>query len=306
MAFPNDFHETLVAAANEATQFLSPPTAMINAVYAQHSSNYVGALGQTLKINIPKVNVANAVDEGRNGLTLIDPDDDSAQIVIDKKYGSNRKLLNMDLSLTPTDLANIYIAPVVEEVKQKLDIALAADVINNADLYPVIQGGADLFTRAQLGAAWGRLRAAGAPMNDPSKASFITHSVVMGSMLAATEFTSEAVVGIRAAEIAQQQAMILPQFGARIMDDANFESDSTAGEYWGVYLHKFAYGLRTVTPRLVSNSHVTQTPIQVAPNVFITLETWYEPMQQARVIHAYIICGHAMVRPELAQLLKTA
>lgn len=305
MAYPNDWYETLVAAASMATQALSLPNTFIEAVYTEYSPNYQGALGQTLTINVPTVSVSNASDEGNGGITGISPGDVSVQVSINHKYGSNRKVTLYEDTLAAQVLSQVYVQPVIEEVLRKLDQAMCADITSaNFNSYTSITAGADTIARSHLGQAWANLRAAGAPLNDPSNNYLLSHPVVIGNMMSSSDFSSESTVGIRAAELAQQRALVVNQFNFRVLDDPYCPLPG-AGTYAALAAHRYCYGLRTVTPSLVRNENLVQTVVFPKPKVPVVLETWYEPKDQARYIHAYVMCGHKVVRPELGQFLVT-
>lgn len=305
MAYPTDFYETLVAANGAAQAILSPPKGLLEAVYTQFSSNYTGGLGQTLKINVPTVSVSNATDETNGGLTGIAAADTSVSIAINHKYGSNRMIPIYEDTLSPEEIGSIYIAPVIEEVLQKLGAGVGANFTETVfSTNSVISGaGADVVQRADLGKAYGVLRTKGVPI-EPNNSFLAVHPVVGGNMLAASEFNAEATVGIRAAELAQQQARVVDQFGFRFIEDSNLTV--ATGVYTCVAFHRYSYGLRIVTPTLKNNGRVDQTVVMATPSIPVVVESWYEPKDQARWIHAFVMCGHGGVRPEMGQVIKTS
>lgn len=305
MAYPNDFYETLVAASSQATASLQLPNSFIGCVYTQYTPNYTAAIGQTLKINVPSVNVSNASDLGNSGITGVSPGDTSVSLTINHKYSSNRKISTYEASLSANELSQVYLQPVIEEVLRKLDQAMAADITSaNFDSYSSITAGADILTRANIATGWANLRAAGVPLGNPADNKLVVHSTVYGNMMAASEFNAEATVGIRAAEIAQRRAQILDQFGFELVDDPYVPLPG-AGTYAALMMHRFAYGLRTVTQPLVRTGNLMQTVVFPRPNVPVVIETWQEPKDQARYIHAFVICGHGVTRADMAQFLVT-
>lgn len=305
MAYPTDWYETLVAAASAATASLQMPNTMVDLVFAQYSSNYAGALGQSLKINVPVVNNANATDIQNGGVVGITPDETSTQIVINHKYSSNRRIQTYDETLSAGDLGMTYVQPVIEEVLRKLDSAICAEITTaNLPTNGTIVGGNDTFTRAQIASAWASLRARGVPTGNPAMCAFVTHSLVLGNMMGSAEFANESVVGINAAELTQQSARLFPQFGFNAVDDP-YMPQPAAGTYAAVAFHRYFYGVRTVVPRLANSEHFKQTVVMPRKNVPVVLETWVEPKDQARYIHGFVMCGHKVVREDMAQFMVT-
>lgn len=305
MSYPADFQETLVAAASMATASLKLPNQMVEHVFTQYSPNYDSATGKTLTINVPNVSINNASDIGAGGITGQAPADTQTSLTISHKYSSNRQISTYDATLSANNLAAIYLAPIIEEVLRKTDNAICADMTTgNLPTNGSITGGNDVFTRANLATAWANLRAAGVPVGNPADCKFVTHSTVIGNMMAATEFSSESVVGIRAAEINQRQAVILPQFGFELVDDP-YMPLPTSTSYAGVAFHKFFYGLRTVTPVINQGGQVYRTVVFPKTNVPVVVEAWYEPKDQSNYIHAFLMCGHGVVRENMAQYLVT-
>lgn len=305
MAYPNDWYETLVAAGTAATASLQMPNSLLDAVYKEYSSNYRGAMGQTLTINVPTVSDSNATDIGRGGITGIAPTNSTIQIPIDHKYSSNRKIPNSDLILGAPGLASAYVQPVIEEVLRKLDSGIANDL--TAANFPTNGSttlGADTASAANLSALWVKLRVQGVPM-DPSNLFFVSHPVVIGNMMASDDFRKESTTGINTSEAIQREARILRQFKMEVIDDPYMPV--TSGAYSALAFHRFAYGLRLVAPDLsvLNVDRVVATVVFPRPKVPVVLETWNEPKEQARYIHAYIMCGHKVVRENLGAFAVT-
>ena len=302
MAYPNDYYETLVQASSAVTQTLKLPNMFMESVFTQFSSNWAGALGQSMTINVPVVNVSNASDETNAGVTGVAPTDTTVSLTMSHKYGSNRKIPLYEQTLSAGDLATIYLGPVIEETLRKLDSSMCADITTgNFNSYTSITGGADVFTRAHLGTAWGNLRAAGVPVNTPDNNFFLSHSLVIGNMMGTSDFSQESVVGINTAELTQKRALIVNQFNFQVIDDPYCPVN--AGAYSALAYNRSAYGLRIAVPPLLRTENLVQTLVMARPNVPVVVESWFEPKDQARYIHAFIICGHGVTRKDLAQFL---
>lgn len=303
MSYPSDYYATLVQAGTAATGILTLPNQVVESVYTDYDSG-LAQFGQTVNVVIPTVSVSNASDITNSGITGVAPGDSEVAVTLNHKYSSNRKIPSFEaVSANPIKLAQLYIAPVIEEVVQKLNTTLAATITTTNFPTGAVTGGADVLTRANISSAWAQLRTVGVPMGD-GNLNLLVHPVVYGNMMSSSEFANESVVGVSQAEAANQRAVILPQYGATLRDDPHMPV--TSGAYTCILMHKYAIALRTAVEAQPTGTAMIQTTVFPKPDLPVQLQLWFEPKDQAWYIHAYILCGFSVARATHGCVLTTS
>jgi hypothetical protein len=301
--------ETLTAAASIATQNLAFQNTFLDVVYMEHKPMH-GALGETLKINIPTVDAADTVDIGNGPLQPSDTDHDTATIQITRNLSNSFIIRDWDESRTLVDLSNMYMKPRMESMMRAANQILANLVTTtNFPTYTLISGaGADLFQRADLTTAWRNLAAAGVPVEDLQNFYFVTTPTAFANMLGDTNFINESIVGINAAQMAQQMAKVSLQLGANVRFDQHL-ARYNAGKEPGVLLHKFAIGAVTAQPPVLPadwTGGVQTTTLFPRPGVGIRLQAGYSLRDQGILVNLGFMFGCSVVRADHGSLVETA
>lgn len=288
--------ETLVAGMSEASQHLKYSNAFSELVYAGYEP-ITAQYGQTLNVLIPTVSEANTADIGGGPIQVRDTDHTSRSIVFDKHFSDSFIIKTWDQIRTPRQLADLYLQPAMEGLLRKVNNTLV-QLVNTTQFstHASITGGADTFTRANMGTAWSNLAAAGVPVDTPGDLNLVTHPVPYANMLSTTDFYQESVVGINTAEMTQQRAMLAPAFNTRLAWDQHFVAVS--GAYPALMFHKHA--IAVVSANLPgSNDHsVMETTSFVRPWLPVQVQMQYSLKDQGHIIHMHCGWGVKVTRPE--------
>lgn len=296
--------QTLVSAAGELKTPLTLRKSMLSKVYV-HDQPIPGSVGQVININVPTVNSANATDIGAGAIQVVDASHNNVSVTINRNYSTARIIRDFTDTLSPENLRQLYLAPAIEEVAQKCNAAICALVTSaNFSTYSSITGGADTFSRANLTAAWANLVGNGVPTEDAGNFHFVTSHVAYGQMLQDTGLINEAIVGINAAEAAQQTARLMPALGALLDYDPQFLQPTAGSTYAGLLFHKNAIAVAPVRPLDETSPHV-QSMLWSPPNsgFIFRIQTWYDPREQGQILHVHSMFGLAVVRPEYGSYL---
>lgn len=307
MAFPGDLWQTLVDASSDLSV---PPTytnALTECVYISREIS-PRSVGETVNFVIPSVVEADTTDIGNGAISLSNPTDSKVSISLNHKASTSKRFQSFDQVRTPEDLLKIYLKPMLESNLRFVNGTLAALITSgNLSTYSTVTGGDDVFSRAHLATAWGNIASGGAPVDDIDNLVFVTDANVYANMTADTTLTNESIVGLSAAESAQQRAIFLRQLGARIKYDQKLTTVTT-GVHRGVFMHRSAIALRTaVEPNLseVSPGAIKEIIVYPKPELATKIQMFADPTNQGVVLHMATVFGCAVVRPEFASYMQT-
>jgi hypothetical protein len=296
--------ETVVAAGTEASRHLSFTNLMLERIYMQYKPE-VATLGQTLNVNVPTVDEETVTDIGAGDLSTSDTDHDTVPIVFDKNPSTSFVIRDFEQVRTPVAMRELYVGPRLEALIRKVNRSVAALVTEDEfDSYSAITGGADIFTKANLAAAWNNLVGAGVPVSDGGNLFFTTHNLPYSNMLQADEFSKESTVGVRRTEAANDRAVILPQFNAQLGYDQTFPTITT-GVYAGLLHHRYAIAMRTALLPAGDPGVVREATIFPKPNLPVRLQVGYSQIKQGWVVSMNCPHGIKVVRPDHGSFMKT-
>lgn len=260
--------------------------------------------GQTTNLNVPTVNRNNVTDIGGGPIQPQDQGQTLVTFTVNNNKSVSRYIRDWDRvrAAPPEQFRDQYLAPVLEELTQAIDSDICELVTaTNFASYTSITGGADTFSRANVATAWANLAAGGAPMQGLV---FATGSVPYSSMIADTSWISEATVGLAAAEAAQQRAMLMPAFGARIIWDPLFRQPTAGSTYSALLFHPNAIALKCVQPSNSSGTSIEETIYTVpGTNLRFRIQFWYDPREQAHILHAHCVYARGVARPDYGSYL---
>jgi hypothetical protein len=296
--------ETLVLPAAAALQSpLMLRNSLVRKVYVQPQP-VAGRVGKTINANIPTVNEGDVIDIGNGPIQITDQDHTTVPMTVNNNKSKAFKIPDFDQALTPADLRTLYLEPAIEAVTRKINRSIANLITStNFNVHSSITGGADTFSRANLGTAWSNLVGIGVPTT-PGDLHFVTGHVPYANMISDSSFISESVVGINAAELAQQTARLMPAYGAQIDYDPMVPQPSAGSTYAGLFFNKHAIALVPVTLPMGDKSQVRETSYQV-PGSGLTyrIQFWYSGDQQGWILHVHAVYALAVVRPNFGSYL---
>ncbi len=294
-----------------ATASLQAPTifrnSLLRKIYIQGQPQ-PGSVAAVINVNIPVVSENDVVDIGNGPVQITDEDHATVPLTVNHNDSWSRKINDFDQVRTPMSLRDFYLAPGIEAVTRKIN-ARVGGLITAANFpsYSSITGGADVFTRVHVAQAWANLSGAGVPI-DPGDTFFVTHPVPFSNMVGddANKWISENIVGINAAEAAQQRAQLMPAFGAMIDWDQHAPTPA-AGTYAGLMFNRHAFALVPVTPPAGDTKPQVQETFYTVPGTGLTfrIQYWYDPREQAWILHIHAMYALAVVRPNFGSYLVT-
>jgi hypothetical protein len=295
--------QTLVAATSAASSHLRFRNAFVDAIFWDYQP-IAASPYTTLNVTIPSVSEGDVVDAQGGPYQPTDTAHSSVPITLDKDFTSSFIIRNWDEVRTPENLREKYIQPRLEGMLRKVNRTLAQLVTTgNFNTHTLISGaGADVFARADLTGAWRNLASVGVPVEDSGNLSFVTNPTAYANMLADSNFVQESIVGVNAAQVAQQRAMLLTQYGANVMYDQHITAFNS-GKQPGILMHRFAVAGVTVDPQ--SNAEFRRI-LFVRPNLPVLVEMGYSLENRGWLIGMTCQWGLKVVRPEFGSLVETA
>jgi hypothetical protein len=299
------FQTLVVPATAEAAQNLVFQNAFLGAIYWDYQP-ITAVPYQTLNVPIPDVNEGDVADIGAGSITPTDTTHSNVAITLDKHFSSSWVIKSWDQVRTPQDLATKYISPRLEAVRRKMNRSIAGLVTTgNFGTYSLISGsGADVFQRADLSGCWKNLAGAGVPLDDSTKLSFLTSVAAYGNMLGDSNFSQESIVGMTAAQAAQQQARLMPLLGARPYFDQHI-GKFNANKEPGIFMHKYAIAGVTANPPSAGGA-VQEVTMMIADKVPVQLQFGYSIEHVGWIFHMHCYWGVKVARPDFGSLTETA
>ncbi len=294
--------QTLVAAANEASESLKYANAFMDAIYWDNKPDTAQPFS-ALSVIIPSVNEGDVVDIGAGILQPSDTAHTAVDITLDSHFSTSFIIKNFDQVRTPVDLSKKYFQPRLEAITRSINRKIAALVtVANFDGYTLITGsGADVFARADIAGAWVNLAGAGVPVEDTANVTLITNPLAYGNMMASTTFSSEAVVGLGAAEAALQRAVLVSQFGAAVKYDQHI-ANYNSGKQAGILMHRYAIAGVTAMPP--SSGDFMETMIDVK-GVPVQVQAQASILHGGTIVNIHCFVGVKVVRKNFASLVET-
>lgn len=296
--------QTLVAAATEASTHLRFRNAFIDAIYWDYQPMASNEPYTTLNVIIPSVSEGDVVDAQGGAYVPTDTAHDNVAITLDKDFTSSFVIRNWDQIRTGVNLREKYIQPRLEGMLRKVNRTISQLITTtNFASYTLISGsGADVFQRADLTGAWKNLAGAGVPVDDSPNLAFVTNVTAYGNMLSDSNFSQESIVGVNAAQVAQQRAMLMTQYGANVMYDQHI-GVFNSGKQPGILMHRYAIAGVTVTPRSEAEF---RTVIFPRPNLPVLIEAGYSLENRGYLIGMTCQWGLKVARADFASLVETA
>jgi hypothetical protein len=300
------FQTLVLPATAQLAQPLALKNSMITKVYYQEQP-ISGTVGQVINVNIPVVAENDAIDIGNGAIQISDGDHTNVAMTVNNNLSIARRIPDFDKVRTPIDFKTFYLQPMIESLTRKVNRQVCALVTStNFSSYTSITGGDNLFTRANLASAWANLMGAGVPAT-PGDLHFVTSHIPYATMLgdATQNFIQQYVVGESAAVAAQQTARFMNQFQAD-MDYDQLMPLPTSTSYAGLFFNKNAIAFVPVAPPPENKPNVMETTYSPEGSGLVyRVQFWYDPREQAWIIHINCVFALTVVRPNFGSYLVT-
>jgi len=118
--------ETVVAAANEATQVLKPTHAAQRAIYWDHSPEESAALYQTINVPLPADPTSQVSDIGSGDLQVSDQTVTTVPIILDQHPSFSFPVRDYDQFRTPTKLRSLFMDGAITGIQNYINAKVAA------------------------------------------------------------------------------------------------------------------------------------------------------------------------------------
>jgi hypothetical protein len=291
---------------------LKQPTAlrnsMLSKVYIQNQP-LAGTVGQTVNVNIPTVAENDVIDIGNGPVQITDQDHTSVQLIVNNNKSKALRIPDFDDIRSAENLVQFYMQPAIESLSRKINRSICNLVTStNFNSYTSITGGTKVHTRLNISNAWSNLRGTGAPDEVENQFLVVGHVPYANMIGDSTQnFLQQYVVGDEAATAAQQRAVFMPQFNATVDYDPMMPQPSAATTYAGLYFHRAAFALIPIAPPIGDKPNVKETYYQVpGSGLNYRVQLWYDPREQAWILHIHAVYALAVVRPSFGSYLVTA
>lgn len=293
--------DVLATASGMAQEELKFENLMLDSCYKQ-IKGMVAEFGETMNINVPRVNEGDVIDIGGGPLQPSEESHDTYPIKLNINDSVSFVVKDWDKARTAVDLKELYLKPKMEALLRKCNRRVA-NLINivNFPNYTTLAGGTDTFTRPNLARAWANLKTVGVPVTD-GKLIFITQPLPYSNMMADTSFYQESVVGVEASVATIQRATIAPQFNARILSDQHIPT--VAGKYSAFFGHPTAIGMVQAKYPRSEDPSVKESIIFPKKDFACRMQAQYSLRDQGTLVHIHAIYGIAVIRPEYGQYLE--
>ncbi len=303
------FETLVIPAAVEAAESLKYTKAALGGIFWDYQSTE-GHIGQTLNVNVPVVNQGDTSDIGSGPLQLSDTDHQTVAIVIASHPSVSFVIKSWDQVRTPAQLRELYMQPKLESLLRYNNALLTSQFnATNFNVYSWTPTGTNEINRTDLASAWALLANAGVPVYQRQHMQLLTNPTCYSSMFADTSFYQALVVGETAAELIQQQALVVPQLNMTVKFDQQMTTLST-GKQPALAFHRYAVaGLCVIPPSNKGVGPIEETyirPVAEAPNFVVQVQAQYDIKEQGTIIHMHNMCGYKIVRPEMGVYGHTA
>lgn len=289
-----------------ATAALQAPTmyknSMVRKIYVQDQP-IPGTVGQVINVNIPTVQENDVLDIGNGPIQVTDQDHTNVTLTVNNNLSKAVRIPDFTKVQTPLDLLQFYLAPTIESVLRKVNRSVCNLVTTtNFNVHSSITGGADVFTRANVATAKGNLLGVGVPdvMGDNF---FVTGHTPYTNMWATAEWYQQYQAGQGGVDL-QSTGRFVPQFNTLFDYDQQFLQPSAGATYAALLFHRAAIALVPVVPPSEEKPHVEETFYQPdGSGLTLRIQFWYDPREQAWILHVHAIFALAVVRPNFGSYL---
>lgn len=288
-----------------ATADLQAPTyyrnSMVRRIYVQDQP-IPGTVGQTISVNIPTVTEDDVIDIGAGPVQIVDQDHTNVTLTVNANKSKALRIPDFTQIQTPIQLRTFYLAPAIESVLRKINRAVCNLVTTtNFATYTSITGGADTFSRANVATAKANLLGTGVP--DDDNLSFVTSHIPYMNMAADTSFWQQYQVG-DADAAAARRGLISPLYNATLDYDQQFPQPSAGATYAALLFHRAAIAIVPVVPPTENKPHVEETFYNIpGSGLTFRIQFWYDPREQAWILHVHSVFALAVVRPSFGSYL---
>ena len=275
--------------AREALMVLRNNAVMANLVYRDYSSDFVGAVGDTITVRKPASFVAN---EFTDTITVQDATEDSITIQMDKHLDVSFKVTAKQMSMDIEEFSRQLLVPAMQAFADKVDkylLALESQVTGR------VTPAGDAITPADIIAARKMLTKNAAPQADRH---LVVGSDAEADLLGNELFISAEKVGDEGSAL--REASLGRKFGFDTYVDQN--ADNAAGSYTpALAFHRNAFAL--VTRQLALPMGAQNAAIVNYDGFGLRVVYGYDMATKSDTVSIDMLCGVKLLDEKLAAVI---
>lgn len=278
--------------AREALMVLRNNAVMANLVYRDYSSEFVGAVGDTITVRKPATFEAN---EFISTINVQDATESGVAVVMDKHLDVSFAVTSKQMALEIDDFSAELLVPAMQAFADKIDVYLIAleDEITNRYMHA-----AGAVTIADVIGTRKFLTDEGAPLTERR---FVYGSTVEADLLATELFTNAAAVGDDGTAL--REASLGRKYGLDFYCDQNIaKTTGQSTDYTpSIAFHKNAFAL--VTRQLAQPMGAAKSAIVSYDGFGLRVVYGYDMSTKKDTVSIDMLCGVKTLDKNLAAVL---
>lgn len=301
------FYQTLVAAADEASQLLAPTWNAADSVYRDFKPE-AAAIGQTLNVAIPQDPTSGVSDAGVGDIPLTDIAFSMVPIVFNRHPSFGYKVASFEQFNSPQDIRNIFLDAALKGVKNHINSAITAlFTTTNFTTNSAIATTGGLVTVTQFLGGQAKLLDQNVPVNDAVNMSLILPSVPYTKVIGDADWTQAQIAGNNRAEAIRENGVMPTTYGASLKVDQQMPvSGASPSRTWtAAYLHKWAIALAT-RPLPQPDGDVVEFTYMDFFGIPVLIQIGWNQLKSGYVVTIEAGYGLKVVRENMGQLFTVA
>jgi hypothetical protein len=310
--------QTVVAAANEACQVLTPTHALLNAIYWDHQGAEPGVLYNVINVPLPSDPAALVSDVGAGDMQVNEVTSGTVPITLSHHPQYAYVIRDFDQYRTPLRLRTLFLDGAIKGIKTDIN-AKACNLFTSAN-FPTngVVSCAGSITMTQFTAAMATLSDQYVNIEDRENMSCVLPSVPYTQLLDPTTgtvgaaWTQAFIAGTKAIEETREGGKIPTAYNTRFWRDQQMPTSGVSGGattvYTGAYLHRWAVSGVT---RPIPTDPIAEKSCDIMyikwDNISIRIVVSYSHVPyNGPVISVEAAYGLAVTRENMAQLFTIA
>ncbi len=242
------FYQTVVAAAEEASQALVYNLKAVDSVYMDYRPE-PATIGQTLNVVIPSIRTSGVVDAGAGDISLVDVNETTVPIVFNKHPLDALVIRDFEQYNSPVVLRRLFLDSAIKGVKENINAAITAlFTTGNFTTNAAISTTGHLITTAQFLSGMAVLSDQRVPVaNDPDNMALLVPSLPYTAILGDSNWTQAQIAGMKTAEFVRERGELPIAYGCSVKLDQQMPISGSAPTrtFTAAYLHRWSVAVVT-------------------------------------------------------------
>lgn len=307
------FYQTLVAAAQEASQVLVYNLKAVDSVFLDYDPSVVADIGQVLNIPIPGSQTSSIYDAGSADVSLYDVSATTKAITMNKHPMASFVVRDFEQFNTPERLRNVFLDGALKGIKEDINSKVTALFTSgNFDTNSAISCTASIVTVTQFLNGKTALADQKVPVNDAANMSLLLpskpyNSIQDSSVAAGQAWVNAQVAGMRTAETVRASGETPVSFGVTVKLDQQMPISGSAPNrtFTGALIHRWAVAVASRRLPEPDGRVVDYTYVDFA-GIPIRIQLGYNQLKNGYVVTVDAGYGLAVIRKEMGQIFSIA